>query len=70
MTQFTVGLDITLDNCHTGTYSAWHSFFFTEFVPILNVERIIFTFAPCMLLHLSYLKPAHALFVKYTHIHI
>jgi len=30
----------------------------------------IFTFAPCMLLHLFYLKPTHALFVKYTHIHI
>ena len=39
MTQFTVGLDITLDNCHTGTYWARRSFF-TEIVPILNVERI------------------------------
>ena len=30
----------------------------------------IFTFTPCMLLHLFYVKPTHALFVKYTHIYI
>jgi hypothetical protein len=30
----------------------------------------VFTFAPCMLLHSLFLKPTHALFVKYTHIHI
>jgi hypothetical protein len=27
-----------------------------------------FTFAPCMLLHLLYLKPAHALILKHTFI--
>jgi hypothetical protein len=27
---------------------------------------MIFTFAPCMLLHLLYLKPTHALILKHT----
>jgi len=29
----------------------------------LNKSIIIFTFAPCVLLHLFYLKPTHALFL-------
>ena len=39
---------------------------------ISRKERIrIFTFAPCMLLHLFYLKPTHALFCKiHSHSHL
>jgi len=39
----------------------FNSLFIFRFFSFYSYLRVVFTFAPCMLLHLFYLKPTHAI---------